>query len=475
MRLTVTFLGSQSRDLLHSFGLDASVVDSKPQMISLTHQMLILSDLFLEGLSSFKATSVASTKERVWSAGLAHPTRIDYVRRVQLALVGCLEHWEVQVCQPRNFRIPAADTVCDVSVWRELMSVLADYLLILEPCIATSVSHLTIREWLSGVCGQSLGRSASHYLISSTGVRQKLVSQMDAGADPSIEWLEGVFKVYQQRDVPMKRSEMIALGVDLADLYRAQIVYASRALPGNRSSASNGVIEEDICDYVASAIDQWTGSGAVKLPRTGERYADGRFWESILHHGGSQVFFVHGHIQVSGRYTALASGGASLRPGWGQLCSPLLVRRILANQAIGSVCSRVASRYDQMISYYYCASLEDLVDAATLPAGILLHGQPAPQVLITPLRNGWVLLVDDADHWHVRYIGKWEVIGDSVELGGGPLASTALRGGTPIRAMTPFQSLKSDHLPKLCTLGFIPFSESSGAIYDRLMDFADRI
>lgn len=474
MYLNITFLGPHSQDLLKRYRASGFQRTSLTEMAELTQHVLVLSDLFLEGFGSFSVTASSLESPDSYHARLTHASRVKYVNRLQIALSSRLDRATSVLSEALSpsGRAELNASNYDVETWRDLIISLIDYLTLLQPCISTSVSHTTLREWLFGIHDSSrLG--AYCYLESRDKAHKALVSKIAGGNDPSETWLISVLEEYGRRDTPMKRADLISFGVDLAVLYQAQMAYAlaqDDSTPALRSDNLNR-----ICDFVASSIAQWAGEDVLKLPKTLDCFNDGAFWRSVFQQGGAQVFRMSEPDSKNHQCKPPAQSDEYL--------SPLLLRRILNEEGVCNVFDRIESKYDWVDRYSYFHSLESLVDAATYYASSPGFGRGEKRLLISPVPGGLVMMASGSRSWRVYYISKagQSIANDQLDKPDAPETngwcsdSVILRGGVPIQSTTPFHGVEYHLLPRLCILGFIGFVESSGVVFDRLLGMADSL
>jgi hypothetical protein len=434
----MVFLGPSAKEALAQLQISIQTTRTPREFRASVCSLIAFSEHFIRGMSNF---SLRQRSASIWTVGLTHPGTIVMLNEYR----DTAQAWIDAVDD---------DAVFDVGEAREQFEGLTNTLSTLTPSLASSVRHQTLREWIYTVSAEvpgDISQLAELYIAHHNAVAGVLCNLMAQSVDITTEWLERALAHYRGH-YPPRPVEVIALGLDLAMLYQAQIQHASRALKQHgvadeveslsvsRLSARDA---EDLSGFVAAAFAQWCHEGHFRLSDARlKQYSDPHFWLSMLMSGGSQI------LCDSQRVSAQCQNNC-----YGASVSPVALARILQAQHNTSLSTpdgmpRHLPSYDRVAQYIICGSLDDLIDVATYPD---LDGS---ELLVCPTESGWITLMKNScSDWCVGFVGG---------------LMTPCRHATPVSVPYTFiPDLSARHL------GTLPGSISSGVLCNRLLDMAD--
>jgi len=328
------------------------------------------------------------------------------------------------------------------------------YLLSLSRSLPSGTHHTTLREWIHlQQCANSSHHSvrSAVYRLTDEHVTQSLQTLMAYGRNPEKRWLKPILEYYRTHTFPMHRTDIVALGRDLALLYKAQ-----HQEPDIDTMASSGGYLLSIPEQaklVASAFSSWASDHTVRLPRHREPFTSPGYWEIALGPWGDHSIFYRGSPDLWQGYPG--GCGVPLSP---RVAIDLTYGDLLAQKRQTDCNTALAPR---MSRYDYCATLRDLVDAATLP------DLDWPLALVCPVDGGWVTLLSfTGDQWYVRYLQR-----RLHEYSETPQVSMI----APDVNLASSFNLTHDHVACVINLGSVSTQLNSGTLTQRLMALSDRI
>jgi hypothetical protein len=434
----MVFLGLSAKEALAQLQVSIQTTRTTREFRASVRSLIAFSEHFIRGMSNF---SLRQRSASIWTVALTHPGTIVTLNEYRDAA----QAWMDAV---------GDGAVFDVDKTREQFEELTNTLSTLTPSLASSVRHQTLREWIYTVDAAvpgDISQLEGLYVAPQDAVSRALCDFMARGVDITTGWLERALAHYRGH-YPPRPVEVIALGLDLAMLYQAQIQHASRALQQHGvadeveslSVSRLGARDaEDLSGFVASAFAQWCHEGHFRLSDARlKEYSDPRFWLSMLMSGGSQVLC-----------DSLRASAQCKKNCYGASVSPVALARILQAQHHTPLSTpdgipRHLPSYDRVAQYIVCGSLDDLIDVATYPD---LDGS---ELMVCPTDSGWITLMKNScNDWCVGFVGG---------------LMTPCRHAAPVSVPYTFiPDLSARHL------GTLPGSISSGALCNRLLDMAD--
>ncbi|KXS55086.1 MAG: hypothetical protein AWU57_510 [Marinobacter sp. T13-3] len=430
MSLAVPFLGPAFFNAVLSMYRQLNTTTTSDDLVRIGDSLLPLADLAARGLDSFYVDQVTA---RSWRAVMIDAPVLTDLRQRQWVV----EH---EAGVPSDALVPYSRRAHRIGLVRVMR-----YLICLQRTLPTTVQHTTLREWLYRH-GPSVSPAdpvtAAAYRLPDEQVTHELQALIARHRDPSETWLSPILSRYKRQSFPIRRSDIVSLGRDLALLYEAQTRQAHSVVAQGRPAELALSIGER-AELVASAFSQWASTHTLKLPAKREPFCLPAYWEAVLGPFGDQGVFYHGSTELWRGF-----------PGCAKMpVNPRVVAR-LAYPDIVSCDRHLQGEYDApalVPRYDYCASLKDVLDAATDP------NLQAPATLICPVDSGWLTLlcVEDAQ-WHVRYLERRDHLRRD--------------DGEAYDALAPSPDLFAVH-----ALGALPLTLTSGELHQHLMRMGEQI